>query len=347
MDKFSLLNRIVTKRFLLHALFWLVNLIVINTIVYFVPEVDFWNYFNRLLIVITLVIGCSYIHLLVLIPKFFVAKKYGKYVLGFLINISFFSFLKIFIKLSILKDPIDNNYLEEISTAVTLMLFYCLFTFSMKTIKEWVTVQDITIRLRETEKQKLEAELTALKAQINPHFMFNTLNNIYSLSLDKSDKTPALILKLADLMSYTLYECSEDRVNISKEIDFIKNYIELEKIRLKNGIKIHFDIAGNYENCRVAPLLFIPFIENAFKHGVNQRPQHPYIDIVFDFSKKRTVCFSIENSKPTTPEIRSNNKGIGIENVRKRLNLLYENRFNLELIESPEKYKVVLEIAVS
>lgn len=340
-------NRHTTLKFILHIIYWYACIWLFFGTASPDPNVSFWGYFPTLLLKISPVIIFTYINHLILIPRFFKNKWVWAYILLIVFGIVFFSFLIILIKLKILGEPIDQSYKREIVFAVSWILIFGGLAFVLKILREWLRIQDVSLKLKDVQKQKVEAELFALKAQVNPHFLFNTLNNIYSLSLDKSERTPELILKLADLMNYTLYECKEESVLISKEIEFINNYIELERIRLNNEVRIGFDIRGQFNDVRVAPLLFIPFIENAFKHGVNQRPSNPYVDIVFDFTTTQTIRFSIENAKPEISQQNGETGGIGIANVKKRLELLYGNRYNLEIIDSIDKFKVELIIAIA
>lgn len=342
-------NFSTVSRILLHLLFWYFSSWFFYILIHggIDNKLNYWESFPKIIAWFTPIIVFSYINLLLLMPKYLKAKRYWTYLFWLVVCISIFTFLMVFDKLVLLKEPIDRSYRIEAIFAFSWIFIFGGLAFVMKIIREWFRIQDVTIKLKEAQKQKLEAELSALKAQVNPHFLFNTLNNIYSLSLDKSDRTPELVLKLSDLMSYTLYECKEDFVPISKEIEFINNYIELERIRLNNSTKIQLNTIGNYEDCKVAPLLFIPFIENAFKHGVNQRPVNPYINIAFNFSDSKMVRFTIENNKPNAEETASKFNGIGIDNARKRLNLLYENKHNLEITNSPENFKVNLTIAIS
>src|SRR5690606_29573907 len=132
----------------------------------------------------------------------------------------------------------------------------------------WFQLSDSKKRLSIAEKEKLDAELRALKSQINPHFLFNSLNNLYALSLKADEQTPAFILKLSEVMRYMIYESNEDCVSLKKELDFIKNYVDLQKLRSDHKARISFHISGKVGKQKVAPLLFIPFVENSFKHGI-------------------------------------------------------------------------------
>jgi LytS/YehU family sensor histidine kinase len=174
--------------------------------------------------------------------------------------------------------------------------------------------------------------------------MFNTLNNVYALSLDKSEKTSELILRFSNLLSYTLYECKDESVLLSKELEFISNYVELEKIRLDDEISISVVVNGHPGTRKIAPLIFLPLIENAFKHGVNLRPKKTFVSIQIDISEEKLLQFKIENNfEPNEADSKGKN-GIGLINVRKRLDLLYQSQHKLKIYKTEETYKVELEI---
>jgi LytS/YehU family sensor histidine kinase len=193
------------------------------------------------------------------------------------------------------------------------------------------------------ETKNLQTELKSLRNQINPHFLFNTLNNIYALSLKKSDRTPDMIIKLSEMMRYMLYECNERFVPLENEISYLKNYLDLEHLRQGENFSINFDIEGEILDQKIAPMLIIPFVENCFKHGVNRQLEDGYVDIQFkiETSQIRTI---IKNSKP--PDQPSSDHrvsgGIGLLNVKKRLDLLYKGKYTLDIKDEPESFFVDL-----
>ncbi len=190
--------------------------------------------------------------------------------------------------------------------------------------------------------------MKALKAQINPHFLFNTLNNIYSLTLDKSDKAPNLVLKLSDLMRYILYDCNDRYVLLEKELEFVTNYLELQKIRLDDSIPVKMEVKGSAARSKIAPLLFEPLIENAFKHGAYGRNNNGFVNILFNFEDKNQIELSIENrSERMWNKEREKNSGIGIKNVIRRLELLYPEKHRLEIKDEDNLFKVILQIDLS
>lgn len=197
-------------------------------------------------------------------------------------------------------------------------------------------------RLLKLEEEKRSIELKVLKNQLNPHFLFNTLNNLYTLTLKKDDKAPEVIAKLSEILDFVLYRCNEDYVSVEKEITLIENYIALEKLRYdENRLDILFtkDIQ---ESNKISPLIVLTFIENAFKHGVINETEKATIRLNLE-SKNGQIIFSIENTKPQNECAQISEKSkIGLENVRKQLDLLYPKKHQLEIEETKTFYSVKL-----
>lgn len=185
-------------------------------------------------------------------------------------------------------------------------------------------------------EQKLNAELRVLKNQLHPHFLFNTLNNLYSLVLVQHPKSADVVLRLSDMMSYMLYECERPLINLEKEIEHLNNYIELEKIRHGKRLNFSFETGGDVQNKSIAPLLLLPFLENAFKHGVEKDEKNSWIRINL-WVENNHLTFLVENSLPENKEeedLPKTQSGVGLVNVKKRLELLYPENHNLEIIEN-------------
>lgn len=201
-------------------------------------------------------------------------------------------------------------------------------------------------RLSEINEQKKTAELTALKHQLNPHFLFNTLNNVYALAVKKSDSTPEVIGKLSDILDYILYRCNEDYVPLAKEVELIENYLTLEKIRYGKRVAVSFTPLLEYD-VKIAPLLLLTFVENAFKHGVSQEIDQATIDIDLH-AQENGIAFCIKNSIPSNaPQNGEAKPAIGLKNVRKQLELLYPNAHRLRLDEATDAYTVALDLKMS
>jgi LytS/YehU family sensor histidine kinase len=194
------------------------------------------------------------------------------------------------------------------------------------------------------EKEKSQSELDLLKQQLNPHFFFNTLNNLYSLSLQKSEKTSESILQLSELMRYTIYKGQEKSVAISLELKYLEDYIELQQIRLKNPLNLKFEKNISNANIEIAPLLLIVFIENAFKHGIETAENAAFLNISLT-SDEKELYFSCENSFDAD-EI-SKTPGIGIINLEKRLDLLYPNKHTLKLSSENHIFKAELKLELA
>lgn len=213
------------------------------------------------------------------------------------------------------------------------------FAVFLSLAESWFFAQQYQQQL---EKEKLESELKMLRFQVNPHFLFNTLNNIHTLVYKKSDDAPSAVMKLSGLMRYMLYESDSDFVPLSKELDYIGNFVELQKLRLPNSDNVNFMVEGEPENKSIAPLLLVPFIENAFKHGVFSSKE-TFIDIkIFIYSNSLNfICRNIY--RDTESSVHS---GIGLENVKKRLLLQYPNKHSLEIDKSGDFFNVKLQLSI-
>ncbi len=193
---------------------------------------------------------------------------------------------------------------------------------------------------KELENKRMDAELSFLRMQMNPHFLFNSLNSIYSLSLKKSDDTPEAVLKLSEMMRYMLYEGEDEehKVSLAKEIDYLKNYIGLQKIRFKDRLYIDFLVEGDTVGKKTVPLLLVPFVENAFKHGVLVDAQHPLqIHLLVDGER---LIFNVKNKKNL--DNKDFTGGVGLDNVKRRLALLYPGKHQLTISEGNEFYQADL-----
>ncbi len=283
---------------------------------------------------------------------------------NFLRQRSFITYILLFLTFALLLTPVRNLvfYLKfwghpelqiealngQIFTFLSFVIVGAISTL-FKILFNWITDQQ---RLRELERENLQSELKFLRSQINPHFLFNTLNSLYALSLKKSDLAPDMIIRLSEIMRYMLYDCNEPKVFLEKEINFMGNYIELEKLRYGEDVKIEFSIEGDASNQKITPLLFAPFFENAFKHGLGNRIGQGYIQINFTVEEEN-ITLLIRNSIPgsprkTIPKITkskiSKSGGIGLENVKRRLELLYPNNHYLNIHESTDEFEIELQL---
>lgn len=232
---------------------------------------------------------------------------------------------------------IEDQYISFLSTflvGAASSIYYIL--------SDWINSQT---EKQELANQTLQSELKFLKSQINPHFLFNTLNSLYALTLKKSDLAPEIVLKLSEMMRYMLYECNEKSVPLEKEVNYLINYLDLEKLRHGKKININYNQSGEIKNQQIAPLLFIPFIENCFKHGVSNQIASAFVNIDVAIQKDK-VDVTIENSKHAVmPGVHTKKSGgIGLVNVKRRLDLLYTDNYSLDVSDSPTTYKVELKL---
>ncbi len=280
-----------------------------------------WNNLITIPLLILYWLGVAYL----VLPEFF--KKYRVAIFsvyGLVIAYHFFFF-------STTPDQAENYRLNLVNfMVIPIPVFAAL----------WVYEQWRWLKTLQADKGK--AELALLKSQINPHFFFNTLNNLYGLVVEKSEKAPEVVLKLSDMMRYAIYKGKEDVVLLKDEINYLENYIELHKIRYQKKVEILFthDVQ---EGLKVAPLLFIILLENAFKHGVEKMSENAFIHLRMQ-SQGKQLFFTIENSFDES--VSNLNNGIGLENLKKRLDYLYPNRHELIVEEKESVYKVQLNLEI-
>jgi len=195
--------------------------------------------------------------------------------------------------------------------------------------------------MKQIETEKLNAELISLKAQINPHFLFNTLNGIYGLALTNSNKTADSISKLASMMRYVLTETTAEKVPLVNEIKYISDYVAFQKLRLTKKTKVNFTIEGAFLDQKISPILFISFVENAFKYGISNEVESTIkIHIIIENS---AISLTVKNDR-----LNNNNEeescGIGLKNTKRRLDLIYENKYSLEITNTDKEHQIILKI---
>lgn len=222
---------------------------------------------------------------------------------------------------------------------ISQLFMIVLASISLRFIQKW---QDDEKMKSEIEKEKISTELSFLKQQVNPHFLFNAINNIYSLSLSRHPSTSDAILKLSSIIRYMLYETDKKFVTLNNEIQVIKDYIELQKLRITERVKLTFNINGNTELYSIVPLLLIPLIENAFKHGVDN-VNNSFIDINIMIMDD-TLHLEIKNSIVPKPAADANESGIGIKNIIRRLELLYPQAYFFNTVRDNDCFHVLLKL---
>lgn len=339
-----------TPRILWHIVFWVIY-ITFFSLVYGSFEDDYGRQFLIQLTDAIVQMPAVYFTIYFLMPRFLFKEKYGEFFLSLIIVILGFSTL-IWIDYVLVQKPLfwpDSTYQPKLINIGKILKnttkIYPVLTLAIviKWFKYWYKEQKANQLLA---SEKLQAELRFLKAQVHPHFLFNTLNNLYALTLKQSKDAPEVVLKLSDLLNYMLYECNADTVPLNKEIKLVKDYIALEKIRYGKRLNISFNVRGAVTAEMIAPMLILPFVENCFKHGVSEELDESWVNIDLEL-KRKILTLKVENSKSKNgvSEDRFEYKeGIGLNNVKRRLELLYEETHELEILDERESYLVILKI---
>ncbi|HEX5625882.1 MAG TPA: histidine kinase [Saprospiraceae bacterium] len=279
----------------------------------------------------------------------------------FMLKQSFVGYIALLVALSLLLSPfstlfnlwIFRDFQGAYPKSLTLPHFHFINLLILTALSSLVRIPLDWFKMQaeknELVTKNIETELQSLKNQINPHFLFNTLNNLYALTLKKSDLAPEVVLKLSDMMRYMLYECNEKEVSVAKEFGYIHNYMELEKLRYSAQADISMTISEELMEHKVAPLLLIPFVENSFKHGLSASMEDAYIRIE-SYKEKDHLVFRVTNSKPQNLPGQVHQRkhgGVGLANVRKRLQLIYPDRHQLTIADEPNSYSIQLIISLN
>ena len=211
---------------------------------------------------------------------------------------------------------------------------------AIKLMKHWYIKEQRNLQL---QKENVESQLQLLKAQIHPHFLFNTLNNIYSYTQKSAPEAARMISGLSDLLRFMLYECNQPTVALSKELTMLQDYIELEKIRYGNKLEVHTSLPDDTANLQIAPLLLLPFVENCFKHGTSHVLEHPWINLEVRV-QQRELTMKLMNGKVAGASTSNPYHGIGINNVKRRLELLYPWKHDLTITDDEDVFIVNLRV---
>ena len=323
---------------LLHMLFWL--------LFWFIPVFYYGDFhvISRNLFLLDLSglflkATVFYINYLILLPRYFQTKKYGIYIVSILLLVELFTGLRFLIEEKIYPAVFGfSNYYGDYSIKFYIWdnIYYGSFSL-LPSFIIWSMVKNFNLEKDKNNllMEKEQAELQFLKNQINPHFLFNTLNNIYALVYQNSEKALPAILKLSDLMRYVARDSNgNELVPLQQEINYIESFIELESLRIKPKAEINYHVEGNIDNIKIAPLLLIHFVENGFKHGIVNDPKCPFQIYIKIHNNK--VELHTQNAKNTHQK--PDEKGIGIQNLKRRLQLIYPDKHALEIIDTKENY---------
>ena len=335
MDIVNKQNKIYYMKLALHfgswcALYFFINFILI--VIELKPV--HWSLILALCLVITAAIP-TYLHFYIL-NKYFNRNHYFAYIILVFTIIGFSSLIAYYFFTSVY-----NSSMYYIAWCIDIVVVI-IITSSLKIL--WNGLSE-RVKFQETRTKNLESELQLLKGQMNPHFYFNTLNNLYSLSLEKSDKVPGIIIQLSDIMRYILDSSKKDIVALDEEITYLKNYLALERLRFEAEDGIKFETQGDWKGKKIIPMILMPFAENCIKHGDVDCSKGWIIDINLSI-KDNKLTFSTVNRIKNTRDIKGNlnSTKIGINNVQRRLELIYPNRHNLNINQHNTTFQVTLEI---
>ena len=329
-----------------HVVFWSI------TIVYYayiksglIRKAGWEQYLLDILVRNFLLATICYINIYFLFPRYFKRGRYVVYILSLLTCLLVYTFAK---------NGHDTWLLRGLPGASTSQsfyynsyfnfsnaLFYLAFLLALELSKKWYQQQQL---LQQMQLEKLETELRYLKAQLNPHFLFNSINTIYFQIDKKNGEARESVEKFSELLRYQLYECNEDRIPIQKEIAYLRSYVDLQRLRKRANYCIRFDAAENVQEFSIAPLLLISFVENAFKHVSTHTDRTNSIDVLLQ-KQDDLFLFRVTNSKDNDQAVQ-NSKGIGLKNVQRRLELLYADKYELVVKNDASFYSVQLKLQV-
>jgi len=336
-----------TARILTHICFW-IFIVGFFTFIYGVRKGSYFIIFKVLLGTLPVDIGFTYFILYFLIPRFLLVRKYIHFFVFLALSFTVVVIIEWTINFYVMYPlvyPDYNEWKDKIhylsGDAFMLYIsigFVVLLASAIKLVRYWLQSQQAKTEL---EIQNKQSELALLRSQINPHFLFNTLNNIDTLIRKDPDMASDSMVRLSEIMRYIIYEATTDSVPLKKEIDYLTGFIELQRLRYKNPDYIFYEVTGSPEGKQIAPMMFIPFVENAFKHGI-RRNQSPGISISLNIHDSHLRLLVWNYFEPLGQSAKDPVKGIGLANVERRLNLLYPGKFILNINQEEDKFKTEL-----
>ncbi len=302
------------------------------------PNIIFLPFLIKTALVCSLTFTLNY---KVLLPRFLFRGKYLAYmisVFGTMLGV-----LLLMMALSFLKDNNDQGLRPPSYVPFEWLLPLVGMLFVSTLYGYYIKERDTRSREIDLTHQNIEFEMKFLKSQINPHFFFNAMNNIYALSIIKSERTPDMILKLSDMLRYTLYDSESKKVKLKREIEYINNFIEFQKLKTDTDLNIKVDSSNCNDEFMIEPMLLIPFIENSFKHGNIDNPKKGWLTVEIK-TLGPILIYKVANSLPSIAINKDVVGGIGIENVRKRLDILYSGRYELTITKTDSEFSAFLKI---
>ena len=330
------------NRILLHLAFW-VMVVLVYTVFFSRKSENFWLTFFFIGLLTPVTILATYFLNYLLVPLYLLRRKYVRFGLYFAYTLLGMVYLNMVILVVTFISMADYNWsnmnplIVDIPFIMSAMLMVVFMAAAIRLVFLWFDAERNNQRLM---LEKLDAELKFLKAQIHPHFFFNTLNNLYYLTLEKSDNAPDVVLKLGELFNYMLYECTPRLVPLEKELAQVRNYIDLEMLRYEDRLDVEVNVTGEIKGQMIAPLLLINLLENSFKHGIMKNTKNSWIKMDVDVGENG-ISISLKNSKRKSER---ENGGIGLQNLKKQLELVYKQHELIKVSESETEYAVNLRL---
>jgi LytS/YehU family sensor histidine kinase len=339
-----------------HLIFWLVALGLL-TLYFGGDKPNYWIPLRNNLYFMPLHMGYFYVVAYLIIPRYLYPKKYISFFLALLaccllvgvltrvvgtIYVDPYMFdLQKRLNIPLIWEKMDGTFVERVFKPS-----YLISSIKSANLIVWIALSIKFFKMwYERRQAALEAELNYLKGQIHPHFLFNTLNNLYSLTIRQSPKSPFVVMGLSDILRYMLYECSTELISLKRDIEIIESYIALERLRYEDRLELNLSVSGEIADREIAPLLMLPLVENAFKHGTSEKVGEAWISIDISL-KSNNLKLKVSNSKPDSlpGDIVRHKGNIGLSNVKKRLEILYPDAHELKLFNEKDMFAAILEI---
>lgn len=352
----KIIDYIQERRWLGHLLFWVILLMIQSLgVESLYNDTDIFVH-KALMLPVKMLAAYTLIYFQA--PVFLYKKRYVAFIVSFIVSSYVYTVLARItvvhgVEELIRPRPFAQESFLEIATDIKALYaryhlgvyFPAIIMYILKLVKEKFYESRA---IEQLEKQKVSSELNFFKAQIHPHFLFNTLNNLYTLTLQKSDKASDTVLKLSEILDYMLYQCNDKDVLIEKEVQLIENYINLEQLRYGDRLSLSFTHHIDHPNTKISPLLLISLVENAFKHGASSAIQNPIIDIDLKVDNDQ-MQFRVYNTKAKFEQADHTRykEGIGLHNTKSQLQLLYPNKHTIEIHNASESFEVTLNVDLS
>jgi sensor histidine kinase YesM len=341
---FSIFYKSLPARLVHHLAFWGLSYYILVHVFASSSEIQPTDHIYTSVFLFTIAIGV-YVNLYLLIPFFLNKGKYFYYGILLVLCVIGSTYLNQVTFEHIIDLFLPGYYFISYFDFIDLLKIFTAFigiTSLIKMSKGYFLLLETRSQLMKMQKEKSEAELNALRVQINPHFLFNGLNSIYSLALKHSDKAPETILKLSEILRYIIYETRKEKVDLKQELDYMQYYIDIQKLRSGALAKIEVGISGNPANRKIAPLLFLPLIENSFKHGIKAETGPTFVILEWTIGED-FIRFVAENNKGQAGDVElTQQHGIGLENLKLRLNMTYPGKHHFKITETEDRFKVEL-----